>query len=87
MCESDQIRVIDLPPAVRGPEDLAPATENADAATPSSAADDERKAALIELLTSHGGNVTAVAKAMGKARMQIHRWAKRYDIDLGSFKV
>jgi transposase-like protein len=29
----------------------------------------------------HGGNVSEVARAMGKARMQIHRWIKRFDLD------
>jgi len=30
--------------------------------------------------------VTAVARAMGKARMQIQRWMKRYDLDPKSFR-
>jgi hypothetical protein len=30
--------------------------------------------------------VTAVARAMGKARMQIQRWVKRYGIDTKSFR-
>ena len=35
---------------------------------------------LIALLRDHGGNVSAVARATGKARMQIQRWMKRYGI-------
>ena len=46
-----------------------------------SAQDRARKEELLTLLGQHRGNVTAVAKAMGKARMQIHRWMKRYGID------
>ena len=40
---------------------------------------------LIELLRANGGNVTAVARAMGKARTQVQRWLRRFDIDPGSF--
>jgi transcriptional regulator with GAF, ATPase, and Fis domain len=37
-------------------------------------------------MREHSGNVTAVARAMGKARMQIQRWMKRYAIDARSFR-
>ena len=36
---------------------------------------------LVALLREHNGNLTAVARARGKARMQIQRWMKRYGID------
>ena len=35
---------------------------------------------MRELLTQHHGNVTAVARELGKERMQIHRWMQRYGI-------
>ena len=38
------------------------------------------RAELVALLRHHGGNVSAVARATGKARMQIQRWMKRYRI-------
>lgn len=41
----------------------------------------ERKARLLALLEQHRGNVSEVARAMGKARMQIHRWMRRYGIE------
>jgi DNA-binding NtrC family response regulator len=44
-----------------------------------------RKALLVEL-ARHGGNLTDVARAMGKARMQIHRWCKRFGIDPNVFR-
>jgi transcriptional regulator of acetoin/glycerol metabolism len=50
------------------------------------ASDEQRKARLLALLAQHRGQVAAVARAMGKARMQIHRWIDRYDIDLASFR-
>jgi transcriptional regulator of acetoin/glycerol metabolism len=36
---------------------------------------------LVVLLHEHRGNVTAVARAMGKAPTQIHRWTRRLGID------
>ncbi len=41
---------------------------------------------LVALLHQHAGNVAEVARMLGKGRMQIHRWARRYEIDLGSFR-
>ena len=48
--------------------------------------DEELRAQLVDLLARHGGNISAVARAMGKARMQIHRWMRRFDIDPSSFR-
>ena len=48
--------------------------------------DEERKARLLALLAEHRGRVASVARAMGKARMQVHRWIQRYEIDLKSFR-
>jgi transcriptional regulator of acetoin/glycerol metabolism len=53
---------------------------------PSAATDDDLRGALVELLEKHRGNITEVANAMGKARMQIHRWLQRFNIDPGSFR-
>jgi len=50
------------------------------------AGDAERKAQLEALLRQHGGNVSSVARAMGKARMQIQRWLARYNIDPRDFR-
>lgn len=36
---------------------------------------------LIELLVEHEGNISSLARAFGKQRMQIHRWLKKYEID------
>jgi transcriptional regulator with GAF, ATPase, and Fis domain len=41
---------------------------------------------LVALLTQHAGNVSAVARAMGKARMQIHRWIKRFELNLDDYR-
>jgi DNA-binding NtrC family response regulator len=36
---------------------------------------------LLELLARHHGSITEVANAMGKARMQVHRWCRRFGVD------
>jgi transcriptional regulator with GAF, ATPase, and Fis domain len=56
-------------------------------AAPQLTPDDRRQADQIRaLLREHGGNISAAAQAMGKARMQIQRWIKRYRIDVREFK-
>jgi transcriptional regulator with PAS, ATPase and Fis domain len=42
---------------------------------------------LRRLLETHSGNVAAVGRVLGKARMQIHRWIVRYGIDLGDYRA
>jgi transcriptional regulator with GAF, ATPase, and Fis domain len=42
---------------------------------------------LIQLLERHQGNVAAVGRDLGKARMQIHRWLKRHAIDIDDYRA
>ena len=51
-----------------------------------SADDRARREQIVSLLREHGGNVTSVAKAMGKARTQVQRWLRRYDLDPLAYK-
>jgi transcriptional regulator with GAF, ATPase, and Fis domain len=41
---------------------------------------------LRALLLSHRGNVAAVGRTLGKERMQIHRWMKRYNIAIDEYR-
>ena len=41
---------------------------------------------LRELLGAHAGNVAAVGRVLGKARMQIHRYMKRYSIEIEEYR-
>jgi DNA-binding NtrC family response regulator len=43
--------------------------------------EDQLRRELLEALEAHGGNVSEIARAMGKARMQVHRWLKRFGIN------
>jgi len=42
--------------------------------------------ALKQLLRLHKGNIAAVGAALGKHRMQVHRWLRRYEIDINDFR-
>ncbi|HMK74216.1 MAG TPA: helix-turn-helix domain-containing protein, partial [Myxococcaceae bacterium] len=53
---------------------------------PLSAADLARRAELLALLRAQRGNVSAVAREMGVARMQVQRWCKRFRLDPASFR-
>ncbi len=48
--------------------------------------DDRRRDALLALLREHHGNVSAIARAMGKDRKQIQRWLKRFGLDANEFR-
>ncbi len=44
------------------------------------------EAELRRLLRLRGGNISAVAREMGKARMQIHRWMTQFGIEPADFR-
>ncbi len=77
---SGVIELEHLPPSLRNP---APARR---APLEDDEVDAERKAELEALLRQHAGNVSAVARTMGKARMQIQRWMGRYQLDPRDFR-
>ncbi|HEY1695218.1 MAG TPA: sigma 54-interacting transcriptional regulator [Polyangiaceae bacterium] len=75
-----------LPPALAG---ASPADgRSRDTAPPqhgsperlASPEDEARRAELVRLLESHRGNLSAVARELGKARFQVQRWMKRYEL-------
>jgi len=41
---------------------------------------------LRALLSRHRGNIAAVGRDLGKERMQVHRWLKRYAIDVNDYR-
>jgi transcriptional regulator of acetoin/glycerol metabolism len=59
----------------------------ASAANPPASRDpEELRADLLAQLTQHQGNISAVARAMRRTRMQVHRWLKRWKIDPEGFR-
>ncbi len=49
--------------------------------------DADREAPLRAALTTHRGNVAAVARSFGKAPAQVHRWLKQFGIDVNDFRT
>jgi len=41
---------------------------------------------LRELLFRHHGNIAAVGRELGKERMQVHRWLRRYNIEIDPYR-
>lgn len=67
------------PPAAPAPPPATPSPVAAELAPADRALRDE----LAACLAAHGGNISAVARAMGKDRKQIQRWVKRFGLDGG----
>jgi transcriptional regulator with GAF, ATPase, and Fis domain len=76
------IAAVLTPPAPAAP----PATEEADDTLPFSSEELSLREELMRLLDEHRGNIAAVARAMGKARMQIQRWLKRFGIEPEAYR-
>jgi DNA-binding NtrC family response regulator len=74
-----------LPPAVAGSLAGRPVAAGASGAPTLPEADRRRREEIVAALRESGGNVTAAARVLGKARVQLQRWIKRYRIDRGEF--
>jgi transcriptional regulator with GAF, ATPase, and Fis domain len=59
-----------------------PASSKPAPAVPQQLSDDdaERRGQLVRLLEQHKGNISAVAREMGKDRVQVRRWLRRYGL-------
>ncbi len=55
-------------------------------AAPLSESDQRRRREIVGLLREHGGNITAVARALGKGRFQVQRWIRRFHIAATEFR-
>jgi sigma-54 dependent transcriptional regulator, acetoin dehydrogenase operon transcriptional activator AcoR len=74
-----------LPPALApGTASLAP--PGSPARRPLRPAEVVHRTELVRLLREHQGNIAAVSRATGKGRQQIHRWLKRYGLNLEGFR-
>jgi DNA-binding NtrC family response regulator len=69
------------PPPAAEPDDVPPESER-----PLTEAELRHKGEISALLREHSGNISAVARALGKARMQVQRWLKRYQLYPDSFR-
>jgi hypothetical protein len=57
-----------------------------EAPVPLSSAHERVREELLASLARHHGNVSQVARELGKARMQVQRWLRRYGLDARSFR-
>jgi DNA-binding NtrC family response regulator len=85
----DSIELARLPPALtesRPPGRRSSAVRAQAYGQRSAQLDEQLRRELIALFTECKGNVSEVARRMGKARVQIQRWLKRFAIDPSEFR-
>ncbi|HMJ15338.1 MAG TPA: sigma 54-interacting transcriptional regulator [Polyangiaceae bacterium] len=82
LAEEGELRSRDLPPAIVAPRSSFTAAPK----QKWSAKDAAQRLELIALLQTHRGNVSEVARALGKARMQVHRWLRKFGLDPDAYR-
>jgi transcriptional regulator with GAF, ATPase, and Fis domain len=69
------------------PPDAAPSQEHRAVPQRAESPEDLRqREELVALLKEHRGNISSIARAMGKARMQVQRWLKRHGLDPQTYR-
>jgi DNA-binding NtrC family response regulator len=77
------IKLEHLPDPIRADEPHSTAPHGAAPLPPE---DQAQRDQLIALLTEHAGNVSAIARVIGKKRAQIHRWLRRFGLDADDYR-
>src|SRR5206468_4013558 len=78
LAAGEPIDLTHLPEWARGEAPLLSKAETVPEMAAISPEDLRQRDELVALLKEHHGNVSSIARAMGKARMQVQRWLKRY---------
>ena len=80
------IGLADLPPEIQSTarRDRTPSTGPRE--RPLTVTQVEQRERVVALLGTHKGNVSAVARELGKERVQVHRWLRRFEIDPSAFR-
>jgi len=65
---------------------VAPVAPPLDAAAAAKQRRAERRTELVTALQTHRGNVSAVARALGKARSQVQRWLREHGLDPSQYR-
>jgi transcriptional regulator with PAS, ATPase and Fis domain len=84
LADDGLVRLEDLPPPVA--ELAAAPPSSAMGVDDASSRDEELRRELLVRLAETRGNVSEVARAMGKARQQVQRWVRRLGIDPDAFR-
>jgi transcriptional regulator with GAF, ATPase, and Fis domain len=82
LAEGGPIRSEHLPETLRAPAPSSPPLRALEVV----AIGEPRRERLTRLMREHEGNVAAVARVLGKARTQVHRWLDRYQLDPDDFR-
>jgi transcriptional regulator with AAA-type ATPase domain len=85
LAEEGRVRRSHLPEGVARALDVPPG-DKAQAFGDERVDDGELRTELLMHLHRHDGNIAEVARRMGKARMQIQRWCRRYGIDPRAYR-
>lgn len=84
-------QVLPTPGSASAPAASAPDSDNddsfADKERPLTPADQRIRDELIQHLREERGNVSAIARVMGKDRKQIQRWLKRFGLNAEAFRA
>jgi DNA-binding NtrC family response regulator len=82
LSRNERIERSHLPPEIAQAVESRPPGKR----SPAEGAEHELRRQLVAALSRHRGNVSDVAREMGKARMQVQRWMKRLRIDAAVFR-
>jgi transcriptional regulator with PAS, ATPase and Fis domain len=83
LAEGGRLEAAHLPAEIRGPGETTP---SAPPIPLEDLPDSALRRELLAAMKRHGGNISQVAREMGKARTQIQRWMKRLRIDPDVFR-
>ncbi|MEJ7598986.1 MAG: sigma 54-interacting transcriptional regulator [Kofleriaceae bacterium] len=83
LADDDMITIDDLPDAVAAALGAGHPSDEDD--TPGGR-DEELRRDLLVRMADAKGNVSEVARALGKARQQVHRWLRRFGIDPEAYR-
>ena len=86
LAQEGSIRREHLPEALRSGDPRGACGESPTVPSELSLEQERHRAELIELLRQHQGNVSALARATGKARSQYQRWFRRYGLNPERFR-
>jgi transcriptional regulator of acetoin/glycerol metabolism len=90
LAEDGILRLANAPESLRNADHDDKVVDAERDVTPAKAAlsseDATLRDALVAALSAHSGNVSRVAAEMGRTRMQIHRWMKRFGLSPDSYR-
>jgi hypothetical protein len=86
LATSNAVDTLHLPPRVADASRIARRAPSVARHAAPGDADASLRIELLAQLSRHRGNIVQVARAMGKARTQIHRWCRRFNVDPRVFR-